>query len=83
MEIVLAELEYGEVGYSEHVKDEFKEKLKIKLKSLIFIISQKCKEIDYNGDDVSWRWILRWILWNGSWFIKFEKQRNKVLCSPD
>ena len=51
--IVLAELEYGEVGYSEHVKDEFKEKLKIKLKSLIFIISQKCKEIDYNGDDVS------------------------------
>ena len=53
MEIVLAELEYGEVGYSEHVKDEFKEKLKIKLKSLIFIISRKCKEIDYNGDDVS------------------------------
>ena len=27
MEIVLAELEYGEVGYSEHVKDEFKEEL--------------------------------------------------------
>lgn len=25
--IVLAELEYGEVGYSEHVKDEFKEEL--------------------------------------------------------
>ena len=27
-------------------------KLKIKLRILIFIIAQKSKEIDYNGDDV-------------------------------
>ena len=37
--IVLAKLEYGEVGYSEHVKDELKEeldKIKDKIKNTHF-----------------------------------------------
>ena len=54
MEIVLAGLEYGELSYSEHVKDEFKEELdKIgdKIKNTHF---HNCAKIQRNR--LQWWW---------------------------